>query len=104
MALGLETSSGSEKFSGTLRICELACFSLSLRCWWHATPGREREKTTRASRRGKDRGEGSVGDGGLELLLKPEHATIPALEQDEAEAALLPPAAHLLMVVCCVED
>jgi len=33
-----------------------------------------------------------------------ERAPSPAPEQDEAEAASLPPAVHLIMVVCCVED
>lgn len=33
-----------------------------------------------------------------------ERAPNPVLEPDEAEAALLPPATHLTMVVCCVED
>lgn len=87
-------------FSGTLRLFGLVSLSLSL--WrWQAAPGRLTENTTSATRRDKD-------EEGSELRLEPvseaERAPKPALEQDEAEAALLPPAAHLIMVVCCVED
>ena len=85
--------------SGTLSVCGLASLGLSL--WrWQAAPGREQEKNASATRRGKDK----VGSSVDEPVPEPERAPNEPLEQDEAEAALLPPAAHLIMVVCCVED
>lgn len=101
--LGLKMTKVSEMFSGSLRVCGLTSLSVSL--WrWQVAPGRERTKASSATRRGKDR-EGNGVDGlSLRLVPEPESAPNPALEQDEAEAALLPPAAHLIMVVCCVED
>lgn len=102
MALGLKMKTVSEMFSGTLRVSGLAGLSLSL--WrWQAAPGREKEKTKKsATSRGKDWEGSSVNE--LELVPEPGRAPNPALEQNEAQAALLPPAAHLIMVVCCVED
>lgn len=89
-------------FSGTLTDPGFVSLSLSLRR--QAAPGKEKEKSTRASSTGTDREESGVGDLSLELAPEPERAPNPALERDEAEAALLPPAAHLTMVVCCEED
>lgn len=95
-------------FSGSLRPLALASLGLSL--WrWQAAPGRLKVKTTRATRRGKDEegrsssgggggGGGGDGGGGVELRLEPVPEAAPAPNQ--AEAALLPPAAHLIMVVC----
>lgn len=97
-------------FSGSLRPLALASLGLSL--WrWQAAPGRLKVKTTRATRRGKDEegrsssggdggggGGGGAGGGGVELRLEPVPEAAPAPNQ--AEAALLPPAAHLIMVVC----
>lgn len=79
-------------FSAALKVLWL--LSLSRRSWWQAAPGNERDRTIRAS----SAEENSAKD------LTQERAPDLAPEQDEAEAALLPPAAHLLMVVCCEED
>lgn len=103
MGRALEGTAASEMFSRGLRA--LAPASLGPSLWrWPAAPGRLKVKTTSATRRGKDEegrsstsggDAGSTGDdGGGELRLEP----VPG--PDRAEAALLPPAAHLIMVVC----
>lgn len=99
-------TSTSETFSGSLRVRRLAGLGLSLRSWWHAAPGREKDKKSTATRKGRDRAGGSSVEGNLSLepVPRPHRGPTPAPEQDDAEAALLPPAAHLIMVVCCVED
>lgn len=74
--------------------------SLGLSLWrWQAAPGRLKVKTTSATRRGRDEeGRSRGSDGGRKLCPEPVPEAAPALNQ--AEAALLPPAAHLIMVVC----
>lgn len=104
MALGLEINPDLERFSGASNACRLAGLSLSLQGGWQVASGRDREKTTSVSRKGKDGEESSAGDLSLKLAPEPRRAPAPDQEQNEAKAALLLPAVHLIMVVCCEED
>lgn len=65
---------------------------------------RDNKKTNRVTSTGRDGEISSAEDLNLKVAPELEQAPNPALERDEAEAALLPPAAHLIMVVCCEED